>query len=1010
MAKTIEQLKAQGAQVKNATVVGENTATRVGTLFTDIVEYMEQVSADGAVTTSKIANGAVTTEKLADNAMSQAMTTAITDEAQARAKADEELNTAIGENKSKLQKLNAVLDNKKSAVKGKNLFNKNNVTKGFFLAGNSINQNASLCISEFIEVEPNTQYCISNTGTGGAENVEYDENAEYIGKVAKNGVFTTSSNTRYVRLSVAIAKLNVAQFEKGSKATTYEEYTDDYANEQAITELQNNTLANTTAIGENKSKLQKLNAVLDNKKSAVKGKNLFNKNNVTKGFFLAGNSINQNASLCISEFIEVEPNTQYCISNTGTGGAENVEYDENAEYIGKVAKNGVFTTSSNTRYVRLSVAIAKLNVAQFEKGSKATTYEEYTDDYANEQAIISLREDISVLREDINEKVPSSSPKKNLFNKNSIVAAFLSANGGVYGNQKFVTSKFIPVRGGETITAYPLATGPIYFCQYNSAKEFIQSTTNKQTLTVTLNQDCAFIRATFPVSNYETEAQIEYGSVATKYEPYQLVIDNNWLPENMTNAVDCEGVINIIDEQLFADKKIVLPSTIYIKVDNEKRNNIYIKQAVKCSSLRDINIDIASVPLGLYMFNRQLSGITTTEASADCRITARSFDRQLDRKTIKFVSVGKPDSVKSVRILDTGDSISDLGGYQVALKKTLEENNVSVEYIGTMINKVNIGSYQSPEYVENIWGEVQSGGNMGFLTEANGAAKILNVSGITELPQTGYPGTSYTDENGNSWVVRGFRLTQGEDGKYAGKLKIGKFKSDPNYGDGTTDDTSSSKGFPPSGMITKSNSYNGDDVIMYSSFDDARYNPFWNPQTDELDFQYYFNYWGFGIPDIFIMQWGYNEVNNYDNIDSANVLQAVSRAKQIIDKFHSQCPGAIVLFGLEIYGREGIKYAGGLSNSADSKKFAVLSMAEKFIETFETYAYKDYVMLVPLYALMDHINGYGSYTEIQLCDLYTYGKETVAINGTDGVHPSYKYGLTEIGRAYAPYILNIVKG
>ena len=42
MAKTIEQLKAQGAEVKNATVVGENTATRVGTLFTDIVEHVEQ--------------------------------------------------------------------------------------------------------------------------------------------------------------------------------------------------------------------------------------------------------------------------------------------------------------------------------------------------------------------------------------------------------------------------------------------------------------------------------------------------------------------------------------------------------------------------------------------------------------------------------------------------------------------------------------------------------------------------------------------------------------------------------------------------------------------------------------------------------------------------------------------------------------------------------------------------------------------------------------------------------
>ena len=84
-------------------------------------------------------------------------------------------------------------------------------------------------------------------------------------------------------------------------------------------------------------------------------------------------------------------------------------------------------------------------------------------------------------------------------------------------------------------------------------------------------------------------------------------------------------------------------------------------------------------------------------------------------------------------------------------------------------------------------------------------------------------------------------------------------------------------------------------------------------------------------------------------------------------------------------------------------------MAEKFIGAFETNEYKDFVTLVPLYALMDHINGYGPYAEIQLCDLYTYGKNIVGQRGLDGVHPSYKYGLTEIGRAYAPYVLHLLE-
>lgn len=84
MAKTIEQLKAQGAQVKNATVVGENTATRVGTLFTDIVEHVEQYEAGQTADT-------------------EANTLAINQEAQARAKADEQLSTAIVTEKNRAE-------------------------------------------------------------------------------------------------------------------------------------------------------------------------------------------------------------------------------------------------------------------------------------------------------------------------------------------------------------------------------------------------------------------------------------------------------------------------------------------------------------------------------------------------------------------------------------------------------------------------------------------------------------------------------------------------------------------------------------------------------------------------------------------------------------------------------------------------------------------------------------------------------------------------------------------
>lgn len=114
MAKTIEQLKAQGAQVKNATVVGENTATRVGTLFTDIVEHVE----------------AYETGQTADT---DANALAISNEAQARAKADEQLNTAIVAEKERAMEaettLNDAINTEKERAEAVEKANADNIAK-----------------------------------------------------------------------------------------------------------------------------------------------------------------------------------------------------------------------------------------------------------------------------------------------------------------------------------------------------------------------------------------------------------------------------------------------------------------------------------------------------------------------------------------------------------------------------------------------------------------------------------------------------------------------------------------------------------------------------------------------------------------------------------------------------------------------------------------------------------------------------------------------------------------
>lgn len=908
---------------------------------------------------------------------------------------------------SDISLIRAVLDNVKLNSTGKNKINLSNKIDGYFLnLGGNLVSNSSYCISNYIEIKSSTQYYISKTNVGGANHIIYDKNLNVL-STTKDGAVTTPSDAKYIRLSISKSQLGAAQMELGDVATSYEPFTDNYDNEQKFAELE-------TQMAADKAELETQMAY---KKSVSLGKNLFNKLTVKNGYYInASGNLKKNSTLSLSYYIKVNPNTSYYIQNTNTGGASNVWFDKEFNAIEEAAKSGVTTSPSNVAYIRLSISTAVIDDAMFFEGNAATTYEPFTDNYENEQQFKELQvvlDEANTRLTEVEKKLPKVTAGKNLFDPDKAGNGFLRQNGTVANNTTYVTSDYIAVEGGKMITAHPLALGPIYFSQYDSDKTFITSTQNEQTLlTITLESNTAYVRATFLASNYKTEGQIEYGSTATEYEPFHYVISEESLPEDIGNGTTQDEVKQIINEEVFP-AKLVLPKKLYFMVG--RQNNLYFKQAIKCPNYENFDFMVSNVSSGLKVFDRQLSGTPTLESSTNNKLTLRKFGKLLQELQVTFNTVIVPSSAKTVKILNTGDSISDLGGWQAELKELLEADNVTVKYIGTMINRAKT---TGSSYAEDIWGEVQSGGNMSFITEPKGAAKILTVSGITELPVTGYPGTSYLDGNNISWVVRGFRLTVGDDGRYSGKLKLGKFSSDPNYGDGTEDDTSGTGNFPSSGTITKTKSANGntlagDATITYTSADDARYNPFWNPSTDELDFKYYFDYWGFDIPDIFILQWGYNEVKSYEDVNSESVQTARLRAKRIIDKFHSQYPDTKIVFGLEIYGAELIIFPGGSNNNNSPKKYSVLSFAEEIISLFEGNddtgnPYSDYVTLVPVYAMMDHIYGYGSLSEKSLCDLYD-ATTTVLENGRDGIHPSYDSGgLREIGRAYEPAVLSLI--
>ena len=533
---------------------------------------------------------------------------------------------------SELSEIDARISGKKEYSVGKNIINPSNLTDGYYLGQDgSLKQLSSYCVTVYISIEGNTQYHISKTGVGGAYHVIFDDNLKVLTAI-KDGTVITPENAAYIRLSISKSQLGAAQMELGDVATSYEPFTDNYDNEQ---------------------KFVRLETQMADKKSVSLGKNLFNKLTVKNGYYIdASGNLKTNSTLSLSHYIKVNPNTSYYIQNTNTGGASNVWFDKEFNAIEEAAKSGVTTSPSNAAYIRLSISTAVIDNAMFFEGGTATPYESYTENYDNEQRFAKQEKEINntnATLDTLQSQMPKVVVGKNLFDPDKAGNGFLRQDGTVANSTTYVTSGYIAVEGGKMITAHPLALGPIYFSQYDSDKTFITSTQNKQTLTITLESNTAYVRATFLASNYKTEGQIEYGSTATEYEPFHYVISEESLPEGIGSGTTQDEVKQIINEEVFP-AKLVLPFSLYFKAN--RQNNLYYKQAIKCSCHDNFDFSVSNATL--KVFDRQLSGVPVAASVFNNKLTLRKFGKLLQELQVKFNILANPSSHKTVKILDSG--------------------------------------------------------------------------------------------------------------------------------------------------------------------------------------------------------------------------------------------------------------------------------------------------------------------------------------------------------------------
>lgn len=110
-----------------------------------------------------------------------------------------------------------------NGIAGKNLFDKDAITAGYYISyssGNAI-ANASYVISDWIPVNPSTQYIRKNN----LQLAFYGINKNYISGIPDGTAgFTTPSNAYYVRYTLLPWFVAGEQLELGSISTTYEAY------------------------------------------------------------------------------------------------------------------------------------------------------------------------------------------------------------------------------------------------------------------------------------------------------------------------------------------------------------------------------------------------------------------------------------------------------------------------------------------------------------------------------------------------------------------------------------------------------------------------------------------------------------------------------------------------------------------------------------------------------------------------------------------------------------------
>ena len=446
-----------------------------------------------------------------------------------------------------------------------------------------------------------------------------------------------------------------------------------------------------------------------------------------------------------------------------------------------------------------------------------------------------------------------------------------------------------------------------------------ETRTDVTSITVSHVPEACYVR--FEFRDADGLNQVELGEKATDYERF---IPNG---ESLRKLVLLDTLLFLAgrDYALYTDNIISKSSFSYSGLASDRFPVFKDRIAVRSES-----VGAVSFPFRVYDDN------VVDHAGTRC---------------FRFISP-EGQAGREPKILFIGDSFTDMGYYIEETVRQLSEAGLRPRLVGTH----NANPSRKSEGL--------SGGSVSqFLLSPTGkGARVRLLRG--EIPESTYGSPEYVDDKGVAWQVLGDYA--GPDGNTWLRLGIWAFSGVP------------SAEIPSEGLLRRKD--DPDIILTYDRGTSCRFNPFWNPETDRLDFAYYLNATGQEAPDIVSFLFTWNDLPPYAT--RKECLRFAGNLRQCVDRLQDQLPETKVLIGIE---PAGALLSGRGADIVDGHHYTRLSCLRALSETF---AGDPFVSIVPAYAFVDRLNSFD------------HGEYAV-----DDIHCNLS-GMRQIADAFVPCIIN----